>query len=130
MPRRGGAFAAVVVSTLLGSGLGAQVEIDSHTFGGLEARALGPAVMSGRVSAVAAVPGDPLTIYVGAASGGVWKSGDGGVTWKPVFDGHAQSIGAIAVDPANPANLWVGTGESWVRNSVSVGDGVYRSTDA
>ena len=72
---------------------------------------------------------DPLTIYVGAASGGVWKSIDGGTTFKPVFDEHTQSIGAVRVDPSNPKTVWVGTGESWTRNSVSVGDGVYKSTD-
>ncbi|HYO14412.1 MAG TPA: glycosyl hydrolase [Thermoanaerobaculia bacterium] len=107
----------------------AQVEIDSYTFGGLEARSIGPAVMSGRISAIAAVPEDPLTIYVGAASGGVWTSKDGGITWKPIFDEHIQSIGAIAIDPQNSKNLWVGTGESCTRNSVSVGDGLYKSTD-
>ncbi len=107
----------------------AGVEIDSNTFAGLEARAIGPAVMSGRVAALAAVAADPLTLYVGAASGGVWKSKDAGVTFKPVFDKHTQSIGAIAIDPKNPQTVWVGTGESWVRNSVSVGDGVYKSTD-
>lgn len=107
----------------------AQVEIDSYTFGGLEARAIGPAVMSGRISAIDGVADDPLTFYVGAAGGGLWKSKDGGTTFKPVFDDHAQSIGAVRVDPRNPQNLWVGTGESWTRNSVSIGDGVYRSTD-
>ena len=104
--------------------------VDSETFGGLQARALGPAVMSGRITTLAAVPGDRLTLYVGAAGGGVWKSSDGGLRFKPVFDRHAQSIGAITVDPSNSKTIWVGTGESWMRNSVSVGDGIYRSTDA
>ena len=104
-------------------------EVDSSTFGGLEARAIGPAVMSGRIAAIDAVAGDPLTLYVGAASGGVWKSKDGGTTFKPVFDEHTQSIGAVASIPANPKTVWVGTGESWTRNSVSVGDGVYKTTD-
>lgn len=107
----------------------AQVEIDSSTFGGLEARALGPAVMSGRISSIDAVADDPLTVYIGTASGGVWKSTDGGTTFSSVFDDHTQSIGAVRIDPRNPKNVWVGTGESWVRNSVSIGDGVYRSTD-
>jgi photosystem II stability/assembly factor-like uncharacterized protein len=107
----------------------AQVEIDSNTFGGLEARSIGPAVMSGRIAAIDAVATSPLTIYVGAASGGVWKSIDGGVVWKPIFDEHIQSIGAIAVDSKNPKTVWVGTGESWTRNSVSIGDGVYKTTD-
>ncbi len=107
----------------------AQGSIDPATFGDLRARAIGPAVMSGRIAAIDAVPGPPLTIYVGAASGGVWKSTDGGVTFRPIFDEYTQSIGAIAVDPSRPNVVWVGTGESWVRNSVSVGTGVYRSTD-
>src|SRR5512137_3148024 len=105
------------------------VTIDSDTFGGLEARAIGPAAMSGRISALDAVAGDRLTIYVGAAGGGLWRSLDGGLTFKAVFDKYNQSIGAITVDPSNPKTVWVGTGETWVRNSVSAGDGVYRSTD-
>lgn len=104
--------------------------IDSDLFGGLQARSIGPAVMSGRIAAVDVVAGDRLTIYVGAASGGVWKSTDGGLRFTSVFDRHTQSIGAVTVDPSNAKNVWVGAGESWVRNSVSLGDGVYRSTDA
>ncbi|NOZ94708.1 MAG: glycosyl hydrolase [Acidobacteria bacterium] len=105
------------------------VRITPNTFGAIRARAIGPAIMSGRVAAVAAVPGNQLTLWVGAASGGVWKSVNGGLTFKPVFDEHTQSIGALAIDPRNPKIVWVGTGESWVRNSVSVGDGVYRTND-
>ncbi len=108
---------------------GGGVKITSDTFGAIRARAIGPALMSGRVAAVAAVPGDQLTLWVGAAGGGVWKSVNGGLTFKPVFDEHTQSIGAIAVDPSDSKIVWVGTGESWVRNSVSVGDGVYRTRD-
>jgi photosystem II stability/assembly factor-like uncharacterized protein len=104
-------------------------EIDSSTFGGLEARAIGPAVMSGRIAAIAGAATTPRTIYAGAASGGVWKSSDGGITFKPVFDEHAQSIGAVAVDPSDPKTVWVGTGESWTRNSTSAGDGVYKTTN-
>lgn len=107
----------------------AQVEFDSATFGGLRARALGPAVMGGRVAAVDAVAGDPLTVYVGAASGGVWKSTDAAVNFKPVFDDYPQSIGAVKIDPSNPEVVWVGTGEAWTRNTVSVGFGVYKTTD-
>ncbi len=107
------------------------VVLDSGALSGLGARNVGSAAMSGRISAVAAHgEGGKTTIFVGAASGGVWKSEDGGTTFRPVFDREAvQSIGAIAVDPRNPRNVWVGTGESWTRNSVSAGDGVYRSTD-
>lgn len=107
-----------------------EAKFDSDTFGGLEARALGPAAMSGRIAALDVVEGERLTIYAGAASGGVWKSVDGGLQFKPVFDKHAQSIGAVTVDRRDTKVIWVGSGESWVRNSVSVGDGVYKSTDA
>jgi len=105
--------------------------VDSSTTSGLGARNIGSATMSGRIAALAAVhEGDRLTVYVGAASGGVWKSRDGGTTYKPVFDKQpVQSIGAITIDPTDPKVVWVGTGESWMRNSVSIGDGVYKSTD-
>lgn len=105
---------------------------DAGVVSGLGARNIGSAAMSGRVSALAAVPGKDgkTTLFVGAASGGVWKSSDGGTTFKPVFDKQpVQSIGAIALDPSNPQNVWVGTGEAWTRNSVSVGNGVYKSGD-
>src|SRR5947199_431397 len=107
------------------------VKVDSETISGLGARNIGSAAMSGRIAAVAAVQEGPrLTVYVGAASGGVWKSVNGGSTFKPVFDKQpVQSIGAITIDPKNPKVIWVGTGESWTRNSVSVGDGVYKSID-
>jgi len=84
-----------------------------------------------RVEAVAGVPGDPTTIYAGAASGGVFKTTDGGLHWDPIFDGQdVASIGAVAVAPSNPSVVWVGTGESFIRGNVSVGNGVYKSTDA
>jgi photosystem II stability/assembly factor-like uncharacterized protein len=98
-------------------------------YAALEYRFIGPP--GNRVSAVVGVPGDPNTYYVGAASGGVWKSSDGGVHWKPIFDDQpAQSIGAIAIAPSDPSVVWVGTGESFIRSNVSLGNGVYRSTDA
>ncbi|HEY3173642.1 MAG TPA: glycosyl hydrolase [Thermoanaerobaculia bacterium] len=110
---------------------GEETKIDSDALGGLEARQIGPAVMSGRIAALDAVPGDRLTVWVGAASGGVWKSVDGALTFKPVFDtdGKSQSIGAVRIDPKDPKTVWVGTGETWTRNSVSVGDGVYKTAD-
>src|SRR4051794_4758206 len=88
--------------------------------------------MSGRVSAIAATPetSGKITLFVGAASGGVWKSDDSGTRYRPVFDEQpVQSIGAIALDPKNTKNVWVGTGESWTRNSVSIGNGIYKSID-
>jgi photosystem II stability/assembly factor-like uncharacterized protein len=107
------------------------VQIDSDTFSGLAARAIGPAVMGGRISDITAIAqGQRLTVFVGAASGGVWKSVDSGTTFKPVFDKESTlSIGSIAIDPSNAQNVWVGTGETWVRNSVSVGNGLYRTHD-
>ncbi len=109
----------------------AGAKVDSETISGLGARNIGSAAMSGRIAALAGVhEGNRLTIYIGAASGGVWKSENGGTTYKPVFDKQpVQSIGAIAIDPTNPKVIWVGTGESWTRNSVSIGDGIYKSTD-
>src|SRR6266513_519346 len=105
---------------------------NSATISGLGARNIGSAAMSGRISAIAGVkePSGKITLFVGAASGGIWKSDDGGTRFRPVFDEQAvQSIGAIAIDPKNARNIWVGSGESWTRNSVSIGDGIYKSTD-
>ncbi len=109
-----------------------KVSFGESVISGLGIRNIGSAAMSGRVSAVAARNVDGKTlIYVGAASGGVWKSQDGGTRFKPVFDKEpVQSIGAITIDPRDPRTVWVGTGESWTRNSVSIGDGIYKSTDA
>jgi photosystem II stability/assembly factor-like uncharacterized protein len=104
----------------------------SSDVSGLGVRNIGSAAMSGRISAIAAreEADGKVTVFVGAASGGVWKSDDGGTSYKPVFDKQpVQSIGAIALDPNNPSTVWVGTGESWTRNSVSIGDGIYKSTD-
>ena len=111
--------------------LAQDAKFDSDTISGLGARNIGSAAMSGRVAAIAAVKEDgKLTVYVGAASGGIWKSSNGGTTFKPVFDKeNVQSIGALAIDPQAPKTIWAGTGEAWTRNSVSVGNGIYKSTD-
>ncbi|MBX2929257.1 MAG: hypothetical protein KF852_15595 [Saprospiraceae bacterium] len=101
----------------------------SSLFGALRARHIGPAVTSGRITAIDAVNDKPEVIFVGTASGGVWKSVSGGAEFRPVFDEHTQSVGALAIDQNNPDIVWVGTGECNVRNSVSVGDGVYKTTD-
>jgi photosystem II stability/assembly factor-like uncharacterized protein len=98
-------------------------------FSHLEYRFIGPP--GNRVSAVIGEPGNPNVYYAGAASGGVWKSSDGGFNWHPVFDKQpAQSIGAIAIAPSNHSIVWVGTGETFIRSNVSLGNGVYKSTDA
>src|SRR5215469_9287323 len=88
------------------------VRFDSGTISGLPARNIGSAEMSGRISALAGVREDGrTTLYVGSASGGVWKSIDGGSNFRPIFDRtKVQSIGAIAIDPSNSKNVWVGTG--------------------
>lgn len=93
-------------------------------------RELGPANQAGRVSVFVGVPGDPNTLYVAGANGGIFKSTNAGTTWKPVFDNQpVLSIGAIEIAPSNPNVLYVGTGEGNPRNNASFGDGVYRSND-
>jgi photosystem II stability/assembly factor-like uncharacterized protein len=108
----------------------AQTKISSATFGMMEARWLGPGTMSGRISAIEGVNEDGKALYVGTAGGGIWKSTNAGASFKPVFDKYCQSIGAIAIDQKNPKIVYAGTGESNMRNSVSIGDGLYKTTDA
>ncbi|MEN8247948.1 MAG: hypothetical protein ABFS32_03385 [Bacteroidota bacterium] len=99
-------------------------------FGSLKARQIGPALMSGRISDLTGHPTNARILYAGTAGGGVWKSFDGGSSFVSIFDKYAQSIGCVELDPNNPDKvIWVGTGETWTRNSVSVGDGLYKSTD-
>lgn len=94
-------------------------------------RNIGPAGMSGRVTTIDAIVNNPNTIYVGAASGGVWKTENSGHSWTPVFDEQpTQNIGAIAIQQSNPSVVWVGTGEGNPRNSLNLGSGIYRSLDA
>ena len=125
--RAGALIVGLLLSPVLGRG--DEIKIDSETLGGLQLRSIGPAAMAGRIAAIDAIQGQRLTLYVGSAGGGVWKSSDGGTTFAPVFDKYCQSIGAIAIDRTRPKTVWVGTGESWTRNSVSVGDGIYKTTD-
>ena len=95
----------------------------------LRYRYIGPP--GNRTSAVVGVPGDPLVYYIGASSGGIWKSADAGEHWEPIFDDQkVQSIGALAIAPSDPNVLWAGTGEAFVRSNISIGNGVYKSTDA
>src|SRR5215469_8376829 len=110
----------------------ADAPFTSSSISGLGARNIGSAAMSGRISCIAGArePSGKITLFIGSASGGVWKSDDSGTRYRPIFDEQpVQSIGAIALDPKNSKNVWVGTGESWTRNSVSIGDGIYKSTD-
>src|SRR5258705_1294170 len=99
-------------------------------FGDLKARHIGPALMSGRITDLELHATNDRIIYAGTAGGGVWKSSNGGATFNPIFDDYCQSIGAVEIDPSDPDNVvWVGTGETWTRNSVSVGDGLYKTVD-
>ncbi len=105
--------------------------LDSLAISALKARAIGPAVMGGRVSDIALDPTDPQTFYVGLGTGGVMKTTDGGATFSAIFTGQpVASIGAVAVAPSDSSVVWVGTGEANDRNSSQWGNGVYRSADA
>ncbi len=120
-------FLALILMTVIS--VQAQTKISSATFGSMEARWLGPGTMSGRITAIEGVNEDGKTIYVGTAGGGVWKTTNAGASFKPLFDRYCQSIGALAVDQKSSKTVFVGTGESNMRNSVSIGDGLYKTTD-
>ena len=103
--------------------------VSSELYSGLKWRLIGP-FRGGRVVAVAGVPGNPTTFYFGAVNGGIWETTDGGVVWKPIFDGQkVASIGALAVAPSDPKVIYAGTGESDIRSNLSSGDGIYKSGD-
>jgi photosystem II stability/assembly factor-like uncharacterized protein len=105
-------------------------QYDSSHFSEIRGRSIGPAGMSGRVASIDVVPGNPNIIFVGASTGGVWRSNDGGLAWEPIFDEQNYlGIGAVAVSPVNPDLVWVGTGEGNPRNSAGVGNGIFRSID-
>lgn len=106
-------------------------QVNMDLFKSMKARNVGPAAMSGRITAIDAIHDNPNIIYAGAASGGVWKSTSGGITWTPIFDEEKEhSIGAIAINQKNPSVVWVGTGEGNPRNSLNLGNGIYRTLDA
>jgi photosystem II stability/assembly factor-like uncharacterized protein len=106
-----------------------QINLQNH-FGNLKARSIGPAGMSGRITTIDALHTNPNIIYLGAASGGVWKTTNGGANWTPVFDDQPiQNIGSIAICQQNPSIVWVGTGEGNPRNSVNIGGGIFKSID-
>jgi photosystem II stability/assembly factor-like uncharacterized protein len=125
----------LILAGLLCYGLcaSAQTEIPldgKELFGDIKARHIGPALMSGRITDLEGHPTNNKIIYAGTAGGGVWKSSNGGASFQSIFDEHPQSIGVVSLDPNNPDQvIWVGTGETWTRNSVSVGDGIFKSVD-
>ncbi|MCB0686525.1 MAG: glycosyl hydrolase, partial [Saprospiraceae bacterium] len=102
--------------------------LDSGYIDQLKFRHIGP--VGNRLISVAGIPGDVLTYYVGAAAGGIWKTVDGGLTWKPLFDKQpVHSIGALAVAASDPEIIYAGTGEAFIRSNISIGNGVWKSTD-
>ena len=120
---------SVLLSVCISINVGA--EIDPKLLSGMKARAIGPAASSGRITDIEVVSQQPNIIYVGTAAGGLWKSVNSGLNWQPIFDDQDYaSIGAIAINQNNPDEIWVGTGESNVRNSTSYGGGIYHSIDA
>ncbi|MDH5589524.1 MAG: sialidase, partial [Gemmatimonadota bacterium] len=123
-------FLPVLAAQLLAAPVSAQSvsEIPADLFADADFRHVGP--VGNRVSAVIGEPGNANVYYIGAASGGVFRSEDGGHSWEPIFDDQvAMSIGALALAPSDPNVLWAGTGEAFIRSNVSIGNGVYRSTD-
>jgi len=107
-----------------------EIQAADHPLAGIPLRNIGPALTSGRVSDFAFQPGNEQTFYVSMASGGVWKTENNGITWKPIFDNEDSfAIGVVELDPGNPNVIWVGTGENNAQRSVGYGDGVYKSVD-
>ncbi|MCI0683152.1 MAG: hypothetical protein L0Y71_13705 [Gemmataceae bacterium] len=125
------AFVGIAAAcTALAGGDGKDAKDDKSPFKNLKYRSIGPAA-GGRVSRACGVPGDPMIYYAATASGGVWKSSDGGLTWKSIFDDQpTSSIGAIAVAASDPNVIYVGSGEANIRGNVMPGNGIYKSTDA
>lgn len=122
--------AATILALLAVPAMSATGAVDPSLLAGMKARAIGPAAMSGRIAVVEGWAKDPDVVWVGTASGGVWKSVNRGLTWEPVFDDQpVASIGALAIDPESSDVVWVGTGEGNPRNSVSVGEGVFKTLD-
>src|SRR5213593_2831829 len=119
--------APLIGAALIAQGQGARPGPDVYSR--LRWRYIGPE--GNRTDAVAGVPSDPLTYYVGAASGGIWKTMDGGLHWDSIFDEHpVSSIGALAVAPSDANVIWAGTGEPFIRSHISVGEGIFKSSDA
>ena len=121
----------IVLMSLVGPGAAVRAqELSEDALARLELRAIGPAVMGGRINDLAVDEQRPWVMYVGAASGGLWKTTNNGTTWTPIFDDQAvASIGDVTLAPSDPEIVWVGTGEANNRQSTTFGNGVYKSTD-
>ncbi len=120
-----------ILTLFLGISSSYSQQLDMNLLKGMEPRNIGPAGMSGRITAIDVVESDNDIMYAGSASGGIWKSISGGVKWEPIFDEYgAASIGAIDIYQKNPSIIWAGTGEGNPRNSQSSGAGIYKSIDA
>ncbi|MEZ5041782.1 MAG: hypothetical protein R2828_17945 [Saprospiraceae bacterium] len=123
-------YQRLILLLLLCTSLAEAQQLDLNQFKNLKIRNIGPANMSGRITAIDVVEHNSKIMYVGAASGGVWKSENGGSAWRPVFDDQpTQNIGAIAIQQNNPSVVWVGTGEGNPRNSMNLGMGIFKSLD-
>jgi photosystem II stability/assembly factor-like uncharacterized protein len=122
--------AAVVLTALLAPAASTQTLPSQEDVSGLEWRAIGPADMGGRTVDIAAIPGDPNTVYFATAAGGLWRTTNQGVTWASIFEsGGTLSLGAVTLAPSDANVVYLGTGENNPRNNASIGDGVYRSTN-
>jgi len=123
------ALVTAVTRPVLAQTATAAATIPSSIFGQLHWRTIGPE--GNRFTSAVGIPGDPLTYYVGAASGGIWKTTDGGVHWTSIFDAYpVQSIGSLAIARSDPNVVWAGTGEAHIRSHISIGQGIYKSLDA
>ena len=121
----------LAILTILISTIAFSQQFDVSKFKDIKTRSIGPAGMSGRITAIDVVNNNTDIMYVGSASGGLWKSESGGIDWKPIFDKYGpMSIGAVAIQQSNPDVIWVGTGEGNPRNSISSGYGLFKSLDA
>jgi hypothetical protein len=125
------AYLLLSITILRAQNTTSNVLTNSSFFQSMTARNLGPSTMSGRITSIAGVTVDnQINLFVGTAGGGIWKSMNGGISFSPIFDKYCQSIGALAIDPNASKTIYAATGESNMRNSVSIGDGMYKSTDA
>ncbi|MDP6606299.1 MAG: sialidase [Dehalococcoidia bacterium] len=124
-----GVFLAIALIFLIAAGTATAQTVSPDQYDQLSYRHIGP--VGNRIASVAGIPGDPLIYYVGAASGGIWKTVDGGLFWEPIFDDYpTHAVGALAVSVSDSQIVWAGTGEPHIRSNVTIGDGVWKSTDA